>query len=83
MASPDAWAAAGLHSVHLARSGSLPQLLQGLMDEARHFVLPPRRQGRRFPREVKRSCRSKYPPKKSQSGLKATLKKSPLLLQPG
>lgn len=58
-----------LHSVHLARSGSLPQLLQGLMDEARHFVLAPRRQGRSFPREVKRSCRSKYPPKKSQSGL--------------
>ena len=45
------------------------RLLQGLMDEARHFVLPPRRQGHRFPREVKRSCRSKYPPKKSQSGL--------------
>jgi Insertion element 4 transposase N-terminal/Transposase DDE domain len=53
-----------LRSVHLARAGVVPQHLQWLMQEARHFVLPPRRQGRSFPREVKRSTRSKYPPKK-------------------
>lgn len=53
-----------LRSVHLARAGVVPQHLQWLMDEAKHFVLPPRRQGRSFPREVKRSTRSKYPPKK-------------------
>lgn len=53
-----------LRSVHLARAGVVPQHLQWLMDEAQHFVLPPRRQGRSFPREVKRSTRSKYPPKK-------------------
>lgn len=38
-----------LHSVYLARSGSLLQPLHGLMDEARHFVLLPRRPGRSFP----------------------------------
>lgn len=53
-----------LRSVHLARAGVVPQHLQWLMDEARHFVLPPRRQGRSFAREVKRSTRSKYPSKK-------------------
>jgi hypothetical protein len=53
-----------LRSVHLARVGVVAQHLQWLMDEARHFVLPPRRQGRSFPRELKRSTRSKYPPKK-------------------
>ena len=53
-----------LRSVHLARAGAIPQHLQWLMEEARHFVLPPRRQGRSFAREVKRSTRSKYPPKK-------------------
>lgn len=53
-----------LRSVHLARAGAIPQHLQWLMQEAGHFVLPPRRQGRSFAREVKRSTRSKYPPKK-------------------
>lgn len=53
-----------LRSVHLARAGAIPQQLQWLMDEAGHFVLPPRRQGRSFAREAKRSTRSKYPPKK-------------------
>ena len=53
-----------LRSVHLARAGVVPEHLQWLMKEAEHFVLPLRRQGRRFPREVKRSTRSKYPPKK-------------------
>lgn len=53
-----------LRSVHLARAGTVPAHLQWLLDEARHFVLPPRRQGRSFAREVKRSTRSKYPPKK-------------------
>lgn len=53
-----------LRSVHLARAGVVPQHLQWLIDEARHFVLPPRRQGRSFAREVKRSTRSKYPSKK-------------------
>lgn len=53
-----------LRSVHLARAGAIPQHLQWLMQEAGYFVLPPRRQGRTFAREVKRSTRSKYPPKK-------------------
>ena len=53
-----------LRGVHLARAGVVPQHLLWLMEEARHFVLPPRRLGRSFPREVKRSTRSKYPSKK-------------------
>ena len=53
-----------LRGVHLARPGVVPQHLQWLMDKAKHFVLPPRRHGRSFPREVKRSTRGKYPPKK-------------------
>lgn len=56
-----------LSTVHLARAGSLPAHLQRLLDQARYFVLPPRRKGRNFPREVKRSSRSKYPPRKCQS----------------
>lgn len=50
-----------LNTVHLARAGTLPQHLQRLLDQARYFVLPPRRAGRSFPRTVKRSSRSKYP----------------------
>jgi hypothetical protein len=53
-----------LRGVHLARAGTVPQHLQWLLKEAGHFVLPPRRLGRSFAREVKRSTRSKYPPKK-------------------
>lgn len=59
---------AALNSVHLARAGAVPQHLQLLLEQARYFVLPPRRIGRSFPREVKRS-RSKFPTKKCQSGL--------------
>lgn len=58
-----------LNVVHLARAGALPEHLQRLLEQARHFVLPPRRCGRSFPREVKRACRGKYPSKKRQSGL--------------
>ena len=58
-----------LNTVHLARAGALPQHLQQLLDQARYFVLPPRRPHRSFPREVKQSTRSKYPTKKCQSGL--------------
>ncbi len=58
-----------LNTVHLARAGVLPAQLQRLLDEAHHFVLPARRRHRSFPREVKRSSRSKYPSKKCQSGL--------------
>ena len=53
-----------INAVHLARAGTLPQHLQRLLEQARYFVLPPRRTDRSFPREVKRSSRSKYPPKK-------------------
>jgi hypothetical protein len=53
-----------LRSVHLARAGAVPEHLRWLFEQARHFVLPPRRQGRSFAREVKRSSRSKYPTKK-------------------
>jgi hypothetical protein len=52
-----------LNTAHLARAGTLPQHLQQLLEQARYFVLPPRRSGRSFPREVKRS-RSKFPTKK-------------------
>jgi hypothetical protein len=55
-----------INTVHLARAGTVPALLQRLLEQARYFVLPPRRSGRSFPREVKRS-RSKFPTKKCQS----------------
>ena len=58
-----------IHSAHLARAASLPELLKRLLEQARYFVLPPRRANRSFPRVVKRSARSKYPSKKCQSGL--------------
>ncbi len=58
-----------LRTVHLDRAGTLPQHLQRLLDQARYFVLPPRRTHRSFPRQVKRSSRSKYPSKKRQSAL--------------
>jgi hypothetical protein len=58
-----------LNTVHMARAGALPQHLQRLLEQARYFVLPPRRSDRSFPREVKRSSRSKYPSKKCQSAL--------------
>ncbi|GGH67017.1 hypothetical protein GCM10010975_36420 [Comamonas phosphati] len=54
---------AALNTVYLARAGALPQHLQRLLEQARYFVLPVRRSGRSFPREVKRS-RSKFPTKK-------------------
>jgi len=53
-----------LNTVHLTRAGTLPQHLQRLLEQARYFVLPPRRTDRSFPREVKRSARGKYPSKK-------------------
>lgn len=53
-----------LNTVHLARAAALPQHLQRLLEQARYFVLPPRRTDRSFPREVKRSARGKYPSKK-------------------
>lgn len=53
-----------LNTVHLARAGTLPQHLQRLLEQARYFVLPPRRTDRSFPREVKRAARSKYTSKK-------------------
>ena len=53
-----------LNTVHLGRAGALPQHLQQLLDQARYFVLPPRRPHRSFPREVKQSTRSKYPSRK-------------------
>ena len=55
-----------INTVHLARAGTVPALLQRLLEQARYFVLPPRGSGRSFPREVKRS-RSKFPTKKCQS----------------
>ena len=55
-----------INTVHLARAGTVPELLQRLLEQARYFVLPPRRSGRSFPREVKR-YRSKFPTKKCQS----------------
>jgi len=60
---------AAINSVHLARAGTLPELLQRLLDQACYFVLPPRRANRSFPRVLKRSTRSKYPSKKCQSVL--------------
>lgn len=53
-----------LNTVHLARAGALPQLLQRLLEQAHYFVLPPRRTHRSFPREVKQGSRTKYPSKK-------------------
>lgn len=53
-----------LNTVHMARAGTLPKHLRRLLDQARYYVLPPRRPDRSFPREVKRATRSKYPSKK-------------------
>ena len=41
-----AWAA-------IASPGRLPKMLKGLRLELRHFILPPRRSDRRYPRQVK------------------------------
>jgi hypothetical protein len=41
-----AWAA-------IAKPGRLPKMLEGLRLELRHFILPPRRSERRYPRHVK------------------------------
>jgi hypothetical protein len=53
-----------LNTAHLARAATLPRHLQLLIEQTRYFVLPSRRHGRSFPREVKRSSRSKFPAKK-------------------
>ncbi len=58
-----------INTAHLARAGAVPELLQRLLEQAQYFVRPPRRTGRSFPREVKRSTRSKYPAKKCQSAV--------------
>lgn len=50
-----------LNAVHLARAGVVPAQLRRLLDEVYHFVLPPHRRHRTFPR--------KCPSKKCQSGL--------------
>ncbi|MFN7041250.1 MAG: DDE transposase, partial [Acidovorax temperans] len=52
----------------LDSAGTLPKQLAALLAQSRHFVLPPRRTGRRFPRVVKKRA-SKFPTKKCQSAL--------------
>ncbi len=47
----------------LDSAGTLPKQLAALLAQSRHFVLRPRRTGRRFPRVVKKRA-SKFPTKK-------------------
>ena len=47
----------------LDSAGTLPKQLAALLAQSRHFVLPPRRTGRSFPRVVKKRA-SKFPTKK-------------------
>jgi hypothetical protein len=52
-----------LHTASLSTPGTLPQRLAQLLDQARHFLLPPRRTARSCPREVKNRAH-KFPSKK-------------------
>lgn len=52
----------------LESAGTLPKQLATLLAQSRHFVLPPRRTDRRFPRVVKNRSH-KFPTKKYQSAL--------------
>jgi Insertion element 4 transposase N-terminal/Transposase DDE domain len=47
----------------LASAGTLPKQLAALLEQSRHFVLPPRRTERSYPREVKNRAH-KFPTKK-------------------
>ena len=52
----------------LDSAGTLPKQLAALLAQSRHFVLPPRRPERSFPRVVKNRAH-KFPTKKCQPGL--------------
>jgi len=52
-----------LHTASLLTPATLPQRLADLLEQARYFVLPPRRPGRSCPREVKNRAH-KFPTKK-------------------
>lgn len=52
-----------LHTASLSTPGTLPQRLAALLAQARHFLLPPRRPDRSYPREVKNRAH-KFPSKK-------------------
>ncbi len=52
-----------LHTASLSTPGTLPQRLADLLAQARHFLLPPRRPDRSYPREVKNRAH-KFPSKK-------------------
>lgn len=52
-----------LCTANLSTPGTLPQRLADLLAQARHFLLPPRRLDRSYPREVKNRAR-KFPSKK-------------------
>ena len=52
-----------LHTASLSTPGTLPQRLADLLKQARHFVLPPRRPDRSYPRQVKNRAH-KFPTKK-------------------
>jgi hypothetical protein len=47
----------------LASAGTLPKQLLALLEQSRHFLLPPRRTERSYPREVKNRAH-KFPTKK-------------------
>jgi hypothetical protein len=57
-----------LSALSLDSAGTLPKQLAALLEQSRHFVLPPRRLDRRFPRVVKNRAH-KFPTKKCQSAL--------------
>lgn len=55
-----------LHTASLLTPATLPQRLADLLEQARYFVLPPRRTDRSYPREVKNRAH-KFPTKKPVS----------------
>lgn len=52
------------HSANLTTPGTLPARLNDLLNQARYFLLPPRRSDRSYPREVKNRAH-KFPKKKA------------------
>lgn len=57
-----------LHTAHYASPGTLPKLLDHLLQQAHYFVLPPRRQDRSCPRVVKNRAH-KFPTKNASQRL--------------
>ena len=55
--------------------GAIPKRLRKLRQDLKHFILPPRRSDRRYPRAVKVKM-SSYPKKRRPSAKKSSRKRS-------